>query len=143
MGLQFRTWDFEGAWSVGRWIEDRREGRTLQFVGRATFRPEGAETLLYHEDGQMHGPGVDAIRAERRHLWRFAADGIEVEFEDGRPFFGFDPLAARPRAVHDCPPDLYTIALDFDGWPEWRTVWTVAGPRKDMTITSTYRRDVD
>ena len=142
MVIEFRAWDFDGGWTIGRWIEDRALDRRIQFVGRAVFTPAGEGVLSYHEDGRMHGPGLDPIRAERRHTWRFdEGRTIHVDFEDGRPFYDFDPLAARPRATHDCPPDLYAIALDFGAWPEWKTVWTVSGPEKDMTITSIYRRE--
>ena len=139
--FQFTTADFEGAWSVGRWIEDRRNERTFQFVGLATFAPGPDDALVYHEDGRLQAEGMDAIRAERRYIWRFGgADPIAVEFEDGRPFYAFDPLATRPRATHVCDPDTYVITLDFGDWPDWRTVWVVTGPKKDMTITTAYAR---
>ncbi|MEM7719719.1 MAG: DUF6314 family protein, partial [Pseudomonadota bacterium] len=46
-----------------------------------------------------------------------------------------------PETVHLCPPDRYHVAYDFSSWPEWRTVWSVEGPRKTYRMSSHFAPD--
>lgn len=129
--------DFIGTWALTRRIDDRRAGAAGSFTGRAVFRPEGAD-LAYREEGILRlgpGPGFTASRAYR---WRAAGDGLAILFEDGR-FFHTLPLdAPRAEAGHDCGADRYEVRYDFQGWPKWRAVWDVRGPRKDYRMESVY-----
>ena len=138
--LRLGAEDFAGTWSLGRWIEDRAGDSRVQFVGTAEFAFDG-DGLIYDERGLMHIPGTAPIRAERRYVWSFGADGrVAVRFADGRPFHDFDPMSARPRAEHHCAPDHYAVEYDFDPWPRWQSVWNVTGPRKALRIVSSFRR---
>ena len=76
----------------------------------------------------------DSVRAvpETRH------HAIHVFFDDMRPFHALPAGADRHETTHLCGPDLYEVAYDFTGWPRWRAVWRVGGPRKDYTMTSDY-----
>jgi hypothetical protein len=126
-----------GGWRLSREIDDRRAGATGRFEGVATFVPDGAG-LVYSEAGELHLAGQPPMRAERRYLWRASAGRVGVLFADGRAFHDFDAGAARPGAVHRCPPDLYRVAYDFSAWPRWTAVWEVRGPRKDYRMVSRY-----
>ena len=127
-----------GRWRIARAIEDRLAGDAGRFEGEAVFsRGEGG--LLYHETGTLSLPGRPALRAERRYLWSVEAREVVVRFADGRAFHRFDPTAGA-AARHDCAPDVYEVAYDFSGWPRWRAVWDVSGPRKAYTMTSDYTR---
>lgn len=133
--------DFAGDWVIARQVEDRLAGQQAVFEGLARLTPDGAG-LHWHETGLLRLPGQPPVRAERRYLWRAAAGthgGIEVLFEDGRPFHAFVP-GRQESARHDCAPDLYQVRYDFAGWPRWQAVWQVTGPRKDYVMTSRYAR---
>lgn len=125
--------DFAGGWRLARRIEDARAGLTGRFEGQAVFRP-GAGGLVVTETGVLRYGAGQPVQAERRYIWRVAAGGIAVFFDDGRPFHRFSPAA--PEARHDCAPDLYHVRYDFSVWPRWRVVWHVTGPRKNYVMTS-------
>lgn len=131
--------DFEGHWAIRRDIEDRLVGQTGEFRGSAVLRDGGDGHWLWHETGVMHLGDGTPFTAERRYRWRADGAGIEVLFDDGRPFHRFDPGGA-PQVAHWCNPDDYRVRYDFGGWPDWRAEWTVSGPRKDYTMISRYSR---
>lgn len=128
--------DFVGEWLISRVIEDARADTTGHLQGRAWLRPDGPG-LVYDEQGELRLPGAAPLTATRRYLWRPAQDGIEVMFDDERPFHR---ITSDGVDVHDCPPDLYRVAYDFEGWPKWSARWAVSGPRKDYAMTTMYRR---
>ncbi|GAA0286251.1 DUF6314 family protein [Rhodovulum strictum] len=129
---------FAGAWRIERVIEDARAGHVARFEGQAVFTPD-ADGLVHAESGRLHLPGQAPMTAERRYLWRQGASGIEVFFEDGRFFHAIAP-GPRAQALHDCPPDRYEVGYDFARWPDWSSLWRVAGPRKDYAMRSAYAR---
>jgi len=136
-----RLEDFTGHWSLGRIVVHADGGRS-KVVGSAVFRtdPEG---LRYLEAGHMrHVPaqGRQVILSVRqRYLWSPAESGIAVRFDDGRPFHDLPVGQPICTAEHPCAPDLYRLSYDFSGWPEWRVVCRVTGPRKDYTMRTRYR----
>lgn len=136
--MSLQDTDFAGTWRLTRKIDDRKSGQTGQFDGQAVLSPSDGG-LLYHETGQMRfGGGV--MQAERRYLWRFMPDHVDVRFADGAAFHRFTPAGAAPGTDHPCGDDFYQVMYDFTAWPQWQAVWTVQGPRKDYTSYSTYQR---
>ena len=131
--------DFLGNWSFERRIEDRAAGQVVQAEGQVSFA-EGPEGLIYHERGVMRLPGQPPLQAERRYLWRLGPEGVEVRFDDGRAFHGFRPEGLAAGTEHPCGADIYNVTYDFTGFPEWRAVWIVSGPRKDYTMETGYAR---
>ena len=131
--------DFAGRWRVTREITDRAAGHAGRFEGEATLSPEG-EALRYLENGVLTLPGAPPMAATRVYLWHPAPGGVAVHFDDGRFFHAIALDGPRPEAMHDCPPDTYRVAYDFTGWPVWRAVWDVTGPRKDYRMASLYTR---
>ncbi|MEC3861670.1 DUF6314 family protein [Mesobacterium sp. TK19101] len=127
-----RLADFEGRWRLERVIEDRLGG-PARFSGEAAFVPDGIG-LVYEERGWLDAP-AGRFQAERRYLWREDGQGIVVCFDDGRFFHRIGAEAA-----HWCEADDYRVRYDFSGWPVWRAVWRVTGPRKDYLMDSVYRR---
>jgi len=130
--------DFAGVWRFERAIENA-VGPDADMQGTARFT-DHAGGLMMHESGEMRLAGQGAFLAERRYLWRAAGGHIAVFFDDGRPFHDFDPAAETPQAEHPCAPDHYRVAYDFGGWPEWRAVWQVTGPRKSYVMRSRFFR---
>ena len=127
--------DFEGRWTIDRAIEDRMAGITGQFQGEAVLVPEG-DHLRYRETGLLRlgdGPGFSA---ERSYVWRREGPRIAIDFSDGRAFHDFDPAA--PAGHHLCVADDYSVRYSFVRWPDWRSEWSVKGPRKDYTMISRY-----
>jgi hypothetical protein len=131
--------DFEGRWLLSRRIDDRLSGRPGRFEGVASLRPDG-EGLRYREEGTLTLGDGPAFPATRDYLWRPDADGIEVRFQDDRPFHRFRPEGRAPGTDHPCGSDLYRVTYDFGSWPLWRAEWTVTGPAKHYVMSSLYRR---
>lgn len=129
----------QGEWHLERRVWDRRVGQEGRLTGSARFLPE-AGGLLYREEGRLtfgdhEGPALQSYR------YAFPAPGrAAVHFADGRFFHDLDLTAGRWTATHLCEPDRYDGAFAALGPDAWRAVWTVAGPRKDLVLDSTYRR---
>jgi hypothetical protein len=128
--------DLQGVWRLERAIEDRRAGVTGRFVGRAVWRPDGAG-LRQAETGVLHYGAAPPMQGARVYLWRAEGGGLAVFFEDGRLFHRLAP--GHLRDTHRCDPDIYDVSYDFTGWPVWRQVWRVNGPRKDAVLTSVFK----
>ncbi|WP_050929988.1 DUF6314 family protein [Aestuariivita boseongensis] len=124
--------DFEGRWTLTRWIV-HADGTKADFTGEARFEPNDTGGLAYLEDGHLTLPTGQQMRATRAYRWE--AD-LSVFFDDGRPFHQVP--AEGGEAVHLCPPDTYRVTYDFTEWPQWQAVWQVTGPRKDYVMTSVY-----
>lgn len=133
-----------GSWRAERTVrdlagaDDAAEGT---FTGTTTFSPLDGGGLLHHESGTFVWQGV-ARPAERtlRFLPGTAPGTADVRFADGRPFHDLDLTSGRWVADHPCAADLYRgefTVLDAD---HWRTVWRVAGPTKDLALTTDYAR---
>jgi len=129
--------DFAGCWRIARQIEDRRAARSGTLQGSATFQPD-AQGLIYAEQGTLHFPGQPALSARQSYLWRATGAGIAVFFADGRRFHDISLTGATHSTRHLCPPDTYDVTYDFSGWPDWSSVWTVTGPRKDYRMQTQF-----
>ncbi|MEM6489178.1 MAG: DUF6314 family protein [Pseudomonadota bacterium] len=105
-------------------------------TGAAGAAATGA-TLACRESGVLRFRGAD-YHAARVSLWRFPAPGrVEVMFEDGRPFHGFE--TDDPVAEHRCGADLYRVAYAFRE-TGWTSHWDVDGPQKSYEMITHYRR---
>jgi hypothetical protein len=128
----------QGRWSLERVIADRRAGVTGRLTGVADWVPDDAG-LRQVEQGVLRYGDATPMQATRAYLWRAGPAGLEVFFDDGRPFHKLSATGGSDR--HHCAPDLYDVRYDLSDWPMWSQVWTVTGPRKDATITSRFRPD--
>uniref|UniRef100_A0AAU2AD40 DUF6314 family protein n=1 Tax=Streptomyces sp. NBC_00093 TaxID=2975649 RepID=A0AAU2AD40_9ACTN len=131
-----------GSWRVERTVRDLPGMDEGTFTGTTTFSPLDGGGLLHHESGTFVWQGV-ARPAERtlRFLPGTAPGTADVRFADGRPFHDLDLTSGRWVTDHPCAADLYRgefTVLDAD---HWRTVWRVAGPAKDLVLTTDYTRD--
>ncbi|MET3911536.1 hypothetical protein ABID59_005900 [Bradyrhizobium sp. S3.3.6] len=131
-----------GAWSFDRVIEG--QGR---MKGLATFTPLDAERLAYREQGRLTLQNGTELEAEREYVFRKHEGGFEVFFEESPPrlfhtisLCASDDGALNGSAGHLCNLDHYQSSYTFlaDGGFVIRHV--VAGPRKDYTMITTYRR---
>lgn len=129
----------KGVWWLRRQLHDHRAGEQGQLVGSAVFSVDGAG-LHYAEKGSLAIGGHEGP-AEQSYRYAFpAAQRGAVHFRDGRFFHDLDLSTGAWHCVHLCDPDRYEgrfTVLDADSW---RAVWRVTGPRKDLTLDSTYRR---
>ena len=125
---------------VGRWRSARRirhdDGTHARSEGTVELSPDG-EGLRWVETGRLR-MSMHNFHYERRYLWRQSDDGIEVLFEDGRPFHRFAPRVTATG--HRCPPDRYRVIYSFDLPQAWSTRWRVDGPRKGYAIEALFRR---
>ena len=122
---------FEGTWRLARVIRGADGYETARLDGVATFAPNGLGLKLT-ETGVLTTGGA-SVEAHRTYFWRPSPDGIEVLFDDGRPFH-----IIGASTQHDCAPDTYLGTYDFSAWPTWTLTWRVSGPRKDYVSASHY-----
>lgn len=122
---------FQTCWTLTRVV--RETGRVSHFTGTATLDADG----VFREEGRWTQGPYAGLSAARRYLWR---PGIEVLFEDGRPFHRFDPALRDQQVHHWCDPDRYDgrYLLDLPG--RFTVEWRVRGPRKDYLSETLYLR---
>ncbi|MDR6977248.1 hypothetical protein J2X68_003960 [Streptomyces sp. 3330] len=131
-----------GSWQVERSVRDRASGDAGAFTGVTVFRPLGdSGGLLHHETGTFVWRGVPRP-AERTLRFRPgpAPGTADVRFADDRPFHDLDLTTGRHIADHPCSADLYRGEFTVRDADHWRTVWRVAGPAKDLLLTTDYVR---
>lgn len=132
--------DFEGVWKISRAILGRGGRVAARFAGgaRISCRTGAGGHRLYEERGELALESGQALRAERRYLWRPDGGDIHVSFMDGSPFHRIELGHGGGGDVYECPPDLYKIMYVFPGWPVWTCRVEVSGPRKSHRIESRY-----
>jgi hypothetical protein len=123
--------DFKGRWRLQREIV-HADAPDARFEGEAVWS-EAGDSLAYRETGRLTVTGHPPMETERRYLWRA---GLRVYFDDGRFFHQVPPEGGEAR--HWCDPDDYHVVYRFEDWPEFETVWTVKGPRKEYRMISRY-----
>ncbi|MEU5768568.1 DUF6314 family protein [Streptomyces asoensis] len=130
-----------GSWRVTRSVQDRAGGGEGRFDGTTVFGALDTGGLLHEESGTFVWLGV-ARPAERtlRFLPGPAPGTVDVRFADGRPFHDLDLTTGRHVAEHPCSADLYRGEFTVRDPDHWRTVWQVAGPAKDLLLTTDYAR---
>ncbi|MGW1781074.1 DUF6314 family protein [Streptomyces sp. NPDC002143] len=130
-----------GSWRVTRSVRDRASGDEGRFDGVSVFGASDDGGLLQHESGTFVWLGV-ARPAERtlRFLPGPTPGTADVRFADGRPFHDLDLRTGRHIADHPCSADLYRGEFTVRDADHWRTVWRVAGPAKDLLLTTDYAR---
>ncbi|MFI9646945.1 DUF6314 family protein [Streptomyces sp. NPDC052040] len=133
-----------GRWSVRRLVRDLAGRETGRFTGTTVFSPleDGGDGLRHHESGTF--VWRDTPRPAERTLWFLpgrSAGTAEVRFADGRPFHDLDLTTGRHVADHPCAADLYRGEFTVQDADHWRTVWHVAGPAKDLVLTTEYVRE--
>ncbi|ELP61823.1 DUF6314 family protein [Streptomyces turgidiscabies] len=134
-----------GSWRVERSVRDLAGAHEGTFTGFTTFSPldgGGPRGLLHHESGTFVWQGVARPAERALHFLPGIARGtVDVRFADGRPFHDLDLTSGRWVTDHPCAADLYRGEFTALGTDRWRTVWRVAGPAKDLVLTTDYTRD--
>ncbi len=137
---------WRASWRLERSVRDLASTDEGTFTGTTTFSPLHGTTdplgLLHHESGTFVWQGVARPAERTLHFLIGTAPGTaDVRFTDGRPFHDLDLTSGRWTTDHPCSADLYRgefTVLDAD---HRRTVWRVAGPAKDLVLTTDYARD--
>ncbi|MVO90200.1 hypothetical protein GPA10_36975 [Streptomyces sp. p1417] len=134
--------DFAGAAAGGAAagpVEGHFSGTTrfTPLDGTGPVRDAAGAGLLHHESGTFTWHGV-ARPAERtlRFLPGGRAGTVAVHFADGRFFHDLDLRSGRHTADHPCARDLYRGTFEVYDADHWRTRWRVAGPAKDLLLTT-------
>ena len=115
---------------------EHADGRVDRLTGRCRFT-RSVPRLLQDEEGWLE-TAEGRFQASRRYVWGEKPGRLEVHFHDMRPFHSIPLGVAHPETVHLCRPDRYEVVYDFSNWPDWRTVWTVEGPRKSYRMETSY-----
>ncbi|WP_329215694.1 DUF6314 family protein [Streptomyces sp. NBC_01485] len=135
-----------GRWRVERSVRDRASGAEGRFDGITVFGAPEVGTLshggLSHEEsGTFVWLGVPRPAARTlRFLPGPTPGAADVRFADGRPFHDLDLTTGRHTADHPCSADVYRGEFTVRDADHWRTVWRVAGPAKDLLLTTDYAR---
>ncbi|SEQ79084.1 hypothetical protein SAMN04487983_100854 [Streptomyces sp. yr375] len=145
-----------GRWRVERSVRDRASGGEGRFDGITVFgaleensASDGGPShggrchggLLHEESGTFVWLGVGRPAARTLRFLPGATPGTaDVRFADGRPFHDLDLTTGRHLADHPCSADLYRGEFTVRDADRWRTVWRVAGPAKDLLLTTDYVR---
>ncbi len=133
--------DLLGHWRLERTIEDRRGAATLGVSGTVLLETTDGGAVRWHEVGVLRRPGAAPAEVSRRLLVVPPAPESDevwwVRFADGRPFH---PWLPGTDVEHPCAPDLYRGRVDLDLPSGWRVRWTVTGPAKDYTMSTTCSR---
>ncbi|MFF7475566.1 DUF6314 family protein [Streptomyces sp. NPDC008092] len=131
-----------GRWRVDRTVVDLASGDEGRFEGATLFRPLDGGGLLHEESGTFTWQGVPHP-AERtlRFLPGPRPGTADVRFADDRPFHDLDLASGRYVADHPCSADLYRGEFTVQDPDHWRTVWQVAGPAKNLLLTTDYARE--
>jgi len=129
----------EGRWLMVRMIE-HADGRRDVFEGESFFHRSGPR-LLQDETGVLTpARGGHALKATRRYVWSGGGARIDVAFGDMRPFHSVPVGVSTYETAYLCPPDRYEVFYDFNDFPNWSTVWSVEGPRKDYRMETRFSR---
>ncbi len=138
--------DLVGRWRFERTVDDRYAGQRLRVEGEALLAPVDGD-VRWDETGLLRRDGADPVEVRRTLLLVRAGSadpgvGWRVTFEDGRPFHPWTPGS---EVDHPCLADRYRglvvgTRATGGGPTGWRTTWWVAGPTKDHTIVTDYRR---
>lgn len=143
--------ELPGVWTFSRSVEDRL-GEDFTVAGTAEFTMVDGR-IRWFESGDMLRGGT-SIPVNRTLFLVPTSEGQSrwsVTFEDGRffhPWPDFTETTQRDmggedgpgHVVHLCTPDLYRGHVDFSDGEGWSLRWDVAGPHKDYTMTTRYRR---
>ncbi|MGW6131585.1 DUF6314 family protein [Cellulomonas sp. NPDC055163] len=151
-----------GTWDVERELVDRRAEVVGTFRGTAVFQElTGADAsggpragaseglpgdapgraLVEHaERGELAWGGVTGPAGRTLHVVARSDGSARVTFADGRAFHDLDLRTGRWSALHPCVADAYAGTFTVVSPEEWHVRWDVAGPAKDQTLTTTYRR---
>lgn len=131
-----------GRWHLDRVIEDRLARERLVVEGEALLERYDDGRVRWHEEGSLRGSSFPDGTPVHRTLWVCPPDDHTatwwVTFEDGRRFHPWSPGV---DVEHPCGADVYRGLVEVpDPNHRWSVVWHSAGPRKDYTTTTAYRR---
>ncbi|MEV7793872.1 DUF6314 family protein [Streptomyces sp. NPDC087512] len=131
-----------GRWRTERSVRDLASGDTGRFTGTTLFESVAGGALRGHESGVFTWRGVSRPAERTLRYEPGAVPGTaDVRFADGRPFHALDLTSGRHVADHPCAADLYRGEFTVRDADHWRTVWRVAGPAKDLLLTTEYTRE--
>lgn len=131
----------------GRWNIERHYAPDLSvFDGFAEFRSGGnANTLRYHEEGTLLVPGRGQYQSYREYIYRMDDDRLDVDFSDPHRAdtryisLVFDEMA-HAHGKHLCGSDSYCTDFRVIDHDNFSTDVTVAGPAKNYTIHTLFKR---
>ena len=130
-------WDLESRWHLSRRIT-HGDGRIDTMAGTVDF-VRSDQRLFQNETGILE-VNEHRLEARQSYVWTETQDQLQVFFADFRPFHTLPLRQATPEAKHNCPPDKYHVRYDFTLWPNWKSTWTVEGPRKTYVMTSIFSK---
>ena len=132
---------FAGSWRLRRRIRDDRLGIVGRFIGTARFTPIAAG-LAYEEAGRLSFAAHEG-EARQRYLWLTEGLAVpELRFADGRLFHRLDLSSGTAEVAHECGADRYRGRYLVRGADRWVQLWTIAGPRKALRLTTLFVREL-
>lgn len=108
--------------------------------GEAVFTPEMPAALAWREAAVMRLGAYKGAATQHYRIDGLAGGAGTLRFADGRLFARLDLTGGACTIVHDCAPDRYEGAFRLYHADHWGLCWRIAGPRKDQTIRTAFRR---
>ncbi len=128
----------EGQWNFHRTIS---QNGIVQ--GLATFTKSDATTLLYREEGEWTQTKTTSYQVYQEYIYALKDGSIAVYFaKTPRKLFHVltFPVLNKALASHQCKRDLYGTCYRFINPNQFSITHTIAGPQKNMTITTQFTR---
>lgn len=130
-----------GNWTLSRWIEDRKEGSSGRFVGKATVNEASDGIGWYREAGNLCR-GHHLVPASRSlKIFRESDGGASFHFPDGRFYIEVDLTGESWAGNHLCGGDIYRINMRAQSSRAILEQWRVRGPGKCYDALTFLRRE--
>ncbi|MCK2244289.1 MULTISPECIES: DUF6314 family protein [unclassified Crossiella] len=124
----------------GRWRFSRVITGQGSAIGEARFEPVSGTELHYREDGTLTLDSGYTGPAYREYRYQLDGEVLRICFPDGRTMHTLRPDAAEATDVHLCGADVYTGHYRLADQDTLHISYQVAGPHKDFTIATVFRR---
>jgi hypothetical protein len=129
-----------GDWIIGRELNDLSSKDHGSFDGVASFEHKIEGRLEYIEQGVLLWPTYCGI-AKRSHFYQqIGPHRAVVHFDNGDAFHGFELRASGFDVEYRCKKDCYMGRFVLVSMNCWTSRWTVVGPKKALTVSTSYER---
>ncbi len=141
-----------GNWNFRRLINDALEQKQRYACGNSSFvKNENAEnTLNYVETGKLTWDNTKEFNFSRKYIYQLNNKNIDIIFDDGisigKHFQTLLPAnsdAAFIGSEHLCKLDKYNSSYQFVSKDEFIITYLIVGPKKKLTITTTYNKQIN
>lgn len=131
---------------AGDWHFRRHASTGERMQGRASFLPQAADHLRYHEEGRAILPDGRELSFFRNYLYQFEGAAMTILFDGPsqglfqRVELSLGDWAWTGQGHHPCGQDIYRTDYRI-GAGALEISHRVTGPKKDYLLETVYHRD--